>query len=190
MFPICSAEQPAQILNSFADAWQNWRNSEEGKTMRKNSQKKSSGKGCRISIQIFDLIQKEQRAKWIARWINDNWNWHSWYKLTHEEQSLWMELTTGVISHQISELRMQQQLQKQQQQKSAKAADVSAAVAAQHALQVHSSGRNVAAAVPAQDALLDAVTSESDESYSTDEFSTAVTSRIHRDVVLHGSFPW
>ena len=107
-FPICSAEQPAPILRSFAQGWQSWRNSAEANRARELSQQKEPGKE-RLSKQIRKLKEKEYRGQWIADWIQANPG--NWYKLTYADRRLWTEFTRGDISREIRELEKQQQPQ-------------------------------------------------------------------------------
>ena len=103
---MCSAEQPAPMLRSFAERWQTWRESDEAKRVVELSQRKEPGH-VRLSKQIKKLKDKEDRGKWIAKWIQENSS--NWYNLSKEEKRVWREFDKGKISDEIRELRQQQQ---------------------------------------------------------------------------------
>jgi len=105
-FPMCSAEQPAPMLRSFAERWQTWRESDEAKRVVELSQRKEPGH-VRLSKQIKKLKDKEDRGKWIAKWIQKNGS--NWYNLSKEDKRVWREFNKGKISDEIRELRQQQQ---------------------------------------------------------------------------------
>ena len=105
-FPICSVEQPASLLRSFAQSWQAFHNSSEADRARQNSQPNDSG-NPRLSKQIYALQQRQERARWIARWIDEDWN--NWYKLKEKDRLLWNEYSNGDITREIQKLRSQQQ---------------------------------------------------------------------------------
>ena len=107
-FPICSAEQPAQMLRSFAERWQTWRESDEAKRVVELSQRKEPGH-VRLSKQINKLKDDERRGKWIAEWIQEDAS--NWYRLSKKDQRLWKEFDESRISDQIHELRHRQQQQ-------------------------------------------------------------------------------
>ena len=105
-FPICSVEQPASLLRSFAQSWQAFHNNSEADRARQNSQPNDSG-NPRLSKQIYALQQRQERARWIARWIDEDWN--NWYKLKEKDRLLWNEYSNGNITREIKKLRSQQQ---------------------------------------------------------------------------------
>ena len=105
-FPICSVEQPASLLRSFAQSWQAFHNSSEADRARQNSQPNDSG-NPRLSKQIYALQQRQERARWIARWIDEDWN--NWYKLKEKDRLLWNEYSNGDTAREIKKLRIQQQ---------------------------------------------------------------------------------
>ena len=105
-FPICSVEQPASLLKSFAKAWQSFRNTPEADGAREISQRNETGE-VRLSKQIYALQQSRKRAQWIAEWVDKDWN--NWDKLSHDDQRLWSDHKKGTILRQITELRKQQQ---------------------------------------------------------------------------------
>ena len=107
-FPMCSAEQPAPLLRSFAERWQTWRESDEAKRVVELSQRKEPGH-VRLSKQINKLKDDERRGKWIAEWIQEDGS--NWYRLSKRDQRLWKEFNEGRISDQIHELRHRQQQQ-------------------------------------------------------------------------------
>ena len=104
-FPICSVEQPASLLRSFAQSWQAFHNNSEADSARQNSQPNDSGYP-RLSKQIYALQQRQERARSIARWIDD---WNNWYKLKEKDRLLWNEYSNGDITREIKKLRIQQQ---------------------------------------------------------------------------------
>ena len=105
-FPICSVEQPASLLKSFADAWHSFRNTPEAQRARENSTKNDTGEP-RLSKQIFALQKSHARAQWVADWVDKDWN--NWYQLSPADQSLWADHNNGTILRQIAELKEQQQ---------------------------------------------------------------------------------
>jgi hypothetical protein len=105
-FPICSAEQPAPLLKSFAQEWHIFRFSPEANRARENSRPNMPGE-VRLSQQIYSLQQKRARGRWIADWIDEDWN--NWYNLSHADRRLWTEHTSRNISSEITELQMRQQ---------------------------------------------------------------------------------
>jgi hypothetical protein len=99
-YPICSAEQPAELLSRFADEWE--------KTLATRHTNRSTPTDTpRLSNQIYWLTKRQERGRWIANWIKDNWN--NWYELTEEDRKIWDEYDKGNIASQIDELRSQQQ---------------------------------------------------------------------------------
>ena len=105
-FPICSVEQPASLLRSFAQSWQTFHISPEADRARQNSQPNDSG-NPRLSKQIYALQQRQERGRWIAKWIDEDRN--NWYKLKEKDRLLWNEYSNGDITRKINELRIQQQ---------------------------------------------------------------------------------
>ena len=102
--PICSAEQPASVLKRFAAAWPKFKDSPEANSARQNSQKQAEP---RLSKQIYKLQKQTDRGRWIAEWVAADWN--NWYQLTHADQHLWAEYTSGIMEQKIAELRTRKQ---------------------------------------------------------------------------------
>ena len=103
-FPICSAVQPAYILKDFAKAWKAGKETMEYKRAREQSQPNQEK---RLSLQIYSLKKRANRAAWVAAWIDENWN--NWYQLSQSDRALWEEHQSGAIRHQIAQLTEQQQ---------------------------------------------------------------------------------
>ena len=105
-FPICSVEQPATLLKSFAEAWQGFRNTPEATRAREISQRNETGEQ-RLSKQIYVLRKRQERAQWVADWVDeDDYNW---YKLSHADKTLYAQHHDGTIRRQIADLQAQQQ---------------------------------------------------------------------------------
>ena len=103
-FPVCSAEQPARILQEFARAWKTYRHSTKREKVRQDSQPK---RDPRISKQIHRLRQRAERGKWAGGWVDaDTINW---YQLSRADQDRCLEYQRGDIQHQIVELQNQQE---------------------------------------------------------------------------------
>ena len=58
-----------------------------------------------MSKQIYALQQLQERARWIARWIDEDWN--NWYKLKEKDRLLWNEYSNGDTAREIKKLRIQ-----------------------------------------------------------------------------------
>ena len=102
--PICSAAQPASALKSFAEAWHNFNDSPQARRARDTSQKQVEP---RLSKQIHELKMRENRGRWIAEWVTEDWN--NWYRLNAADQHLWVEYDSGDMQHKMAELRAKQQ---------------------------------------------------------------------------------
>ena len=119
-YPICSAEQPASdtvqkpyaacfrhsLLNNFAKDMQSIGDSPECIRARERSQKKPDRDQPRLSKQIFSLRQRQERAQWIAQWIEEDWG--NWRYLNQADQTLWYHYEDGSILREIDELQRQQ----------------------------------------------------------------------------------
>ena len=103
-FPICSATQPASVLKTFAKDWQTIRDNPMAIKAGKDSQPKMEP---RLSKQIYHLKKSIERAQWIAKWIQEDWN--NWYQLSKLDRNLWVEYNNGNLERMITELRAQQQ---------------------------------------------------------------------------------
>ena len=101
-FPIRSVEQFALLPKSFVEAWQNYRNTPENSQAQENSQKNDTGE-ARL---IYNLRQRQKRAKWIASWVTEDWN--NWYQLNQANQTLWSEHNDGTIRRQIADQQTRQ----------------------------------------------------------------------------------
>ena len=101
-FPICSAVQPASILKDFAKAWKACKDTDGYKRAREHSQPNQE---TRLSLQIYSLKKRADRAASIAA----SKNWNNWWELSPSERALWEEHQSGSIQRQIAELRKQQQ---------------------------------------------------------------------------------
>jgi len=106
-YPMCSAEQPAAILRSFAEGWHRATTSPEAERAREISEPRSGRTEPRLSKQIYELKDRLKRGKWIADWIRSDWS--NWDQLGEADQRLWTEYTNGGIQHQLTELREQRQ---------------------------------------------------------------------------------
>ena len=103
-FPICSTEQPAEFLTTFAQDWQSIRDSPDHKTARDNARPNPGG--VRISKQIHDLERKLQRRQLIEKWLyRDGYRWE---ELNRQDQFLWWQCASE-ITCQITALRQRQQ---------------------------------------------------------------------------------
>ena len=60
-----------------------------------------------VSASIIALQQRQEHARWIAKWIDEDWN--NWYKLKEKDRLLWNEYSNGDIAREIKKLRIQQQ---------------------------------------------------------------------------------
>ena len=78
---ICSAEQPAYVIKKFANAWHDFKDSEEANRAPENSKKKEDPRVLRLSKQIYVLKQAQSRGQWIADWIEKDWR--NWWKLSN-----------------------------------------------------------------------------------------------------------
>ena len=103
-FPTCSAVQPASILKEFTKAWKACKDTDEYKRAREHSQPNQE---TRLSLQIYSLKKRANRAAQVVAWIDENWN--NWWELSLSERALWEEHQIGSIQRQIAELRKQQQ---------------------------------------------------------------------------------
>ena len=103
-FPVCSAEQPANILKEFGEAWRAAENSMELQKARQQSERNPN---IRLSRQIHALQQLAGRAASIREWIAQDRN--NWYELSLEDQKLWQGHDDEDNRRQISALRAQQQ---------------------------------------------------------------------------------
>ena len=75
-FPVCSAEQPANILKEFGEAWRAAENSMELQKAREQSERHPN---IRLSMQLHALQQLAGRAASIREWIAQDRN--NWYEL-------------------------------------------------------------------------------------------------------------
>ena len=80
---------------------------EQAERARQVSEKEAEPRTTRPSRQIYELTQQQTRAKWIADWVDQDWN--SWYPLTPEEKDLWNQHNNGTIARRLDDLRKQQQ---------------------------------------------------------------------------------
>ena len=103
-YPVCSAEQPANILKEFAEAWQAGQNSIE---LQRERERSKPNPNKRLSKQIHELNQLSKHAAYIRRKIAEDWNY--WYQLSWKDKKLWEEHDDADIRRQIAALRAQQQ---------------------------------------------------------------------------------
>jgi hypothetical protein len=102
-FPMCSAEQPAEILNKLADGWESCTTSLKAQHARESSCPSTEPT---LSKQIYALTQRLTRGKTVADWIAKDRN--RWYQLSRADQSMWCEYNSGDIQERIAALRLQQ----------------------------------------------------------------------------------
>ena len=103
-FPICSPVQAASILKKFAKAWKTCKETEEYKRARMLSM---PNKEPRLSLQIYSLQKRANRADSLTAWIDENSN--NWWELSPSDRALWQEHQTGSIRRQIAKLKEKQQ---------------------------------------------------------------------------------
>ena len=108
-FPVCSAEQPACILQEFVRAWKEYQHSPTHHEALQDSQ---PNRGPRISKQIYQLQQRKARGQWVADWVAAETGVcrraNNWHLLSPADQCLCREYQSGHIERQIVELRSQQ----------------------------------------------------------------------------------
>ena len=102
-FPVCSAEQPAELLNKFARCWETCTNSSEVRKARDNARPSTE---ARLSKQIGWLKYCLTCGADITDWIAKDWN--RWYQLSTTDQSVWYEYNSGNIEERVAALRRQQ----------------------------------------------------------------------------------
>ena len=103
-YPVRSAEQPANILKEFAEAWQAGQNSIE---LQRERERSKPNPNKRLSKQIHELNQLSKHAAYIRQKIAEDWNY--WYQLSWKDKKLWEEHDDADIRRQIAALRAQQQ---------------------------------------------------------------------------------
>ncbi len=103
-FPVCSAEQPAEVLAKFANTWKTRKDAVEYKRAQELS---TANPDKRLSLQIHDLRQRRKRAAELAAWVDEHWQ--DWQTLKQSEKDLWEEHRSGAIDEQIARLRALQQ---------------------------------------------------------------------------------
>jgi uncharacterized membrane protein YheB (UPF0754 family) len=94
------------LWHNFAKDMQSIGDSPECIRARKRSQKKPDRDQPRLSKQIFSLRQRQERAQWIAQWIEDDWG--NWRYLHQADQTLWYHFQDGSILREIDELQREQ----------------------------------------------------------------------------------
>jgi hypothetical protein len=102
-YPMCSAEQPAEILSNFANCWESCTTSLEVKRARESSRPSTKP---RLSKQINALKQRLAHGEWVAGWIAEDHN--RWYQLTRADKSEWYVYKSGTLQLDIATLRQEQ----------------------------------------------------------------------------------
>ena len=102
-FPICSAVQPAAVLQAVAATWKHCRDTMEYQSARKQSE---TNPAPRLSIQLHFLEERTDIARWVQAWLDEDY--HNWYQLTEDDKALKEEYDSGAIHQQIAELKNQQ----------------------------------------------------------------------------------
>ena len=103
-YPVCSAEQPADILKNFGRAWEEAQND---MGLQKAIEQSLPNDDPRLSKQIRALRQVADRAAWIREWIAGDWN--NWDWLSSEDRKLYRDFDAEANRRQIDELRARQQ---------------------------------------------------------------------------------
>jgi hypothetical protein len=106
--PICSAQPPATVLKAFAKAWDDFKDGQEIRRARENSERQV---GPRLSKQIYLLQKRIDRGRWIANWLAEDWYnwWDNRQSLDAADQNLLDEYYNGNMSLQKAELKAKQQ---------------------------------------------------------------------------------
>ena len=97
------------MLGTFAKEWATIQKSPMATKARLDSLPNAE---LRLSKQIYQSKKNIQRAQWIAKWIQEDWN--NWYQLSKADQNLWVKYNNGNLELMITELRAQQQQQQRE----------------------------------------------------------------------------